>query len=94
MAAKCQAMMADQEKMMTEMNAADQRLDDLVVKMDAAAGMQKADATAVVNEMVIQRRAMQGGMMKMQHGKIAHMQAGKDSLEMCPVMKHPGSMKH
>jgi hypothetical protein len=94
MAAKCQAMMADQEKMMTEMNAADQRLDDLVVKMDAAAGMQKADATAVVNEMVIQRRAMQGGMMKMQHGKIAHMQAGKDSLEMCPMMKHPGSMKH
>jgi Skp family chaperone for outer membrane proteins len=76
MAAKCQAMMADQEKMMTEMKAADQRLNDLVVKMNAAAGMQKAEAAAaVVNEMVIQRRAMPGGMMKMQHGKMAHMQA-------------------
>jgi len=31
-------MMADHEKMMTEMKAADQRLDDLVAKMNAASG--------------------------------------------------------
>jgi hypothetical protein len=93
MAAKCQAMMADHEKMMTQMKAADQRLDDLVGKMNAASGMQKADATAaVVNEMVIQRRTMKDGMMKDQQQMMAHMmehmQAGKDSMAMCPMMKH------
>ena len=99
MAANCQAMMADHEKMMTEMKAANERLDDLVVKMNAASGMEKADATAaVVNEMVIQRRTMRDGMMKMQHGMMGHMmehmQAGKDSMAMCPMMKQMGGMKH
>jgi hypothetical protein len=99
MAAKCQAMMADQEKMMAEMKAADQRLDDLVAKMNAASGVDKAEATAaVVNEMVTQRRTMRDGMMKMQHGMMAHMmehrQAGKDSMAMCPMMKQMGGMNH
>jgi hypothetical protein len=99
MAAKCQAMMANHEKMMTEMKAADQRLDDLVGKMNAASGREKADATAaVVSEMVIQRRTMRDGMMKMEHGMMAHMmehmQSGKDSMAMCPMMKQMGGMKH
>ena len=99
MAAKCKAMMADQEKMMTEMQGADQRLDDLVGKMNAASGPAKADATAaVVNELVNQRRTMRDGMMRVQHGMMAHMmehmQAGKDSMAMCPMMKQMGGMKH
>jgi hypothetical protein len=99
MAAKCQAMMADKEKMMTEMKAADQRLEALVSTMNAASGMEKAAATAaVVNEMVTQRRTMRDGMMKMQHEMMAHMmehmQAGKDSMAMCPMMKQMGDMKH
>ena len=99
MAAKCQAMMADQQKMMTEMKDADQRLDELVGKMNAASGTEKADATAaVINEMVTQRRTMRDGMMKMEHGMMAHMmehmQAGKDSMAMCPMMKQMGGMKH
>jgi len=99
MAAKCKAMMADQEKMMTEMKGADQRLDDLVGKMNAASGPAKADATAaVVNELVNQRRTMRDGMMRVQHGMMAHMmehmQAGKDSMAMCPMMKQMGGMKH
>jgi hypothetical protein len=99
MAAKCQTMMADQEKMMAEIQAADQRLDDLVGKMNAAAGTDKAEATAaVVNEMVTQRRTMRDGMMKMQHEMMAHMmehmQAGKDAMAMCPMMKQMGGMKH
>ncbi len=99
MAAKCQAMMADQEKMMTEMKAADQRLDDLVAKMNAASGTEKSDATAaVVTEMVTQRRTMRDGMMKMEDGMMGHMmehmQAGKDSMAMCPMMKQMGGMKH
>ena len=99
MAAKCEAMMADQEEMMTEMNGADQRLDGLVGKMNAASGMEKVDATAaVVNEMVAQRRTVRDGMMTMQHEMMAHMmehmQAGKDSMAMCPMMKAMGGMKH
>jgi hypothetical protein len=99
MAAKCQAMMADHEKTMTEMKAADQRLDDLVAKMNAASGMEKADATAaVVNEMVTQRRTLRDGMMKMEGGMMGHMmehmQAGKDSMAKCPMMKQMGNMKH
>ncbi len=99
MAAKCQAMMAEREKMMTDMKAADQRLDDLVVKMNAASGAEKTAATAtVVSEMVTQRRTMRDGMMKMQQDMMGHMmehmQAGKDSMAMCPMMKHTGDMKH
>jgi hypothetical protein len=99
MAARCQAMMAEREQMMTGMKAADQRLDDLVAKMNAASGMEKTDAAAaVVNEMVAQRRAMRDGMAKTQHGMMGHMmehmQAGKDSMAMCPMMKQMGEMKH
>jgi len=91
--------MADQEKMTTEMKAADQRLDSLVGKMNLASGTEKADATAaVVNEMVTQRGTMRDGMMKMQHGMMGHMmehmQAGKDSMAMCPMMKPMGGMKN
>lgn len=41
LAAKCQAMMAGRDKMMTDMKAADQRLDDLVARMNTASGMEK-----------------------------------------------------
>ena len=98
MEAKCQAMMAEREKMMTAMKAADQRLDDLVAKMHTAAGMEKMAATAnVVTEMVTQRRTMRDGMMKMQEGMMSHMmehmQAGTGSMAMCPMMKQTGGMK-
>ena len=67
MEAKCQAMMAEKEKMMADMKAADQRLDALVATMNAASGMDKTAATAaVVSEMVTQRRTMRDGMMKIQ----------------------------
>ena len=98
MEAKCQAMMAEREKMMTGMKAADQRLDDLVAKMNTASGMEKMTATAaVVTEMVTQRRTMREGMMKMQEGMMSHMmehmQAGAASMAMCPMMKQMGGMK-
>ena len=98
MAAKDQAMMADREKMMSAMKAADQRLDELVAKMNTASGMEKTAATAaVVTEMVTQRRTMREGMMTMQDGMMSHMmehmQAGTGSMAMCPMMKHTGGMK-
>ena len=98
MEARCQAMMAEHEKMMTESKAADQRLDDLVGAMNAASVQTKADATAaVVAELVTQRRTMRDGMMTMQQDAMSHMmghmQAGKDSMAMCPMMKQMGDMK-
>ena len=98
MEAKCQAMMAEHEKMMADMKAADQRLDDLVATMNTASGGEKMAATAtVVTEKVTQDRAMRDGMMKMQHDMMGHMmehmQAGKDSMASCPMMKQMGGMK-
>ena len=99
MEANSQAMMAEREKMMTGMKAADQRLDELVAKMNTASGMEKMTATAaVVTEMVTQRRTMRDGMMKMHEGMMSHMmehmQAGTASMAMCPMMKQMGDMKH
>lgn len=99
MVPKCQAMMAGHEKMMAEMKAADQGLDGLVATMNTASGAEKTTATAaVVTEMVAQRRTMRDGMMKMQEGMMGHMmehmQEGKDSMAMCPMMKQVGGMKH
>ncbi len=99
MAAKDHAMMAEHGKMMADMKAADQRLNDLVARMNSAAGMEKTTATAaVVTEMVAQSRTMREGMMKMQQGMMPHMmehmQEGKDSMAMCPMMKPMGDMKH
>lgn len=99
MAAKDKAMMAEREKMMADMKAADQRLNGLVAKMNTASGMEKMAATAtVVTEMVAQRRTMQEGMMKMEQGMMGHMmehmQAGAGSMAMCPMMKPMGDMTH
>jgi len=98
MEAKCQAMMAEKEKMMADMKVADQRLDQLVATMNTASGMDKMAATAaVVSEMVTQRPTMREGMMKMQEGMMSHMmehmQAGAASMAMCPMMKQMGGMK-
>jgi hypothetical protein len=98
MAAKDHAMMAEREKMMADMKAADQRLTELVTRMNTASGMEKTTATAaVVTEMVAQSRTMHEGMMKMQQGMMSHMmehmQDGKDSMAMCPMMKPMGDMK-
>ena len=99
MDAKCQAMMAEKQTMMADMKAADQRIDGLVATMNAASGMAKADATtAVVSEMVMQQRIMRDSKMKLDQDMMAHMmehmQAGKDSMAGCPMMKQMGGMKH
>ena len=92
MATKCQAMMKNHDQMMADMKAADQKLDALVAKMNAATGQAKTDATAAtVTELVAQRKQMHDMMMKMQHGAMTHvmdhMQAGAQSMANCPMMK-------
>ena len=98
MSAKCKATMAEHEKMTTEMQAADQRLDDLVASMNASSGQAKVDATAAaLTEMVAQRKMMRDRMMRMHKGMMGHMmehmQAGPQSMSMCPMMKMD-AMKH
>ena len=98
MEVKCQAMMAEKQKMMADMKAADQRLDGLVATMNTASGAEKIAATAAaVTEKVTQDRTMRDGMMKMQQDMMAHMtehmQAGKTSMASCPMMKQMGDMK-
>ncbi len=98
MAAKDHAMMAERAKVMADMMAADQQLTDLVTRMNTASGLEQTLATAaVVTEMVAQSRTMREGMMKMQQGMMPHMmehmQAGKDSMATCPMMKQMGAMK-
>jgi hypothetical protein len=57
-----------------------------------------AATATVVTEMVMQRRTMQEGMMKMEQGMMTHMmehmQAGTASMAMCPLMKQTGDVKH
>jgi len=64
-------MMAEQKAAMARMTAADQKLAELVARMNAAKGDEKVTAlAAVVNELVVQRTQMQeqmrvqGGMME------------------------------
>jgi len=68
------AMMAERQQMMASMRAMDQKLNDLVKKMDAARGTDKVDAlAAVVKEMVSQRAQMRDRMMAMQDEMMTHM---------------------
>ena len=68
------AMMAQRQQMMARMRALDQRLNDLVAKMDAAKGTAKVDAIAtVVKELVAQRAQLRDEMMAMQGRMMGHM---------------------
>jgi hypothetical protein len=83
---------------MAEMKAADRTLDELVAKMNSASGQAKVDATAAaVTEIVQQRQTMRDRMMRMHHSMMGHMmqhiQAGPQSMTMCPMMKM-GAMRH
>ena len=99
MDAKCQAMMAEHQKMMADMTVADQRLDALVATMNTASDEQKGIATAaVVTEMASAGRMMRDAKAKMDQDMMSHMmehmQAGKDSMASCPMMKPMSDMKH
>lgn len=68
------AMVAERQQMMANMRAMDQKLNDLVKKMDAARGTDKVDAVAgIVKEMVSQRAQMRDRMMAMQDQMMSHM---------------------
>jgi len=93
MMTKCKAMMAEREGMMTHMKAMDATVDQLVAAMNAADRDHKVEAmSAVIGELVAQRKAMRemsgkmdGQMMK---HMMEHMRSGTmASMADCPMMK-------
>lgn len=88
--AMCKQMMADQKKSMAHMKTMDTKLDNLVAKMGRSTGTNKVNATsAVVKELVVQRKHMHTMMMgsnsKMMGHSMQHMSAG--NMADCPMMK-------
>jgi hypothetical protein len=68
------AMGVDRQNMMAEMNAADQKLDELVTKMNAARGGDRLDAVvAVVNQLVDAHKKMRAHMESMHGGMMMMM---------------------
>lgn len=60
------AMMGTGHSMMADMQAGQEKLDDLIAKMNAATGPQKMDQmAAVLTELVAQQKAMHAHMMSM-----------------------------
>lgn len=85
------------QKMMADMKAVDEKLNALVMKMNAATGEAKVNATAeVVTAVVQQRAAMRDAMMQMQGQMMGHMMqqmAGGMSPEMKKMMADSPMMK-
>jgi Skp family chaperone for outer membrane proteins len=97
MKAECEAMMAKEQEMQAKLQAMNAELDRLVADMNAAKGSKEPDAlekpmAAVINELVVQRKAFLSMMMEMQPAMMAHMMhhmqmhGTKGAME-CPMMK-------
>jgi len=92
----CHAVMADRERMMSEMRSSDAKLDELIAGMNAARGDAKVQALAsVVTEMAEQRKRTMSNMMSMQprmmqhmmqHMRMGMMEGNEQAME-CPMMK-------
>ncbi len=97
MKAECQAMMAKHQAMQDQLKAMDVKMDGLVADMNAATTSTAPDAmekpmAAVINELVVQRKAQRAMMMEMQPEMMKHMEHhmdmhGKKGEMDCPMMK-------
>ncbi|HQT94299.1 MAG: hypothetical protein B7Z68_06195 [Acidobacteria bacterium 21-70-11] len=97
MKAECQAMKAKRQEMQDKFKAMDATLDKLVADMNAAKDSKEPDAlekpmAAVINELVVQRKASRAMRMEMQSEMMEHMtrhmamHGAKGAME-CPMMK-------
>ena len=97
MKAECEAMMAKKQEMQAKLQAMDATLDKLVADMNAAKDSKEPDAlekpmAAVINELVVQRKASRAMRMEMQSEMMEHMtrhmamHGAKGAME-CPMMK-------
>ncbi|MHB8800791.1 MAG: heavy metal-binding domain-containing protein [Thermoanaerobaculia bacterium] len=96
MKAECETMMARKEEMHAKHREMDATLDRLVAEMNAARGSREVGAmeksmSAVINELVAQRKALASMMMEMQPAMMAHLMrhketpGAKDAMG-CPMM--------
>jgi hypothetical protein len=89
----CKQMMSRHQQMMSEMQAMENKLDELVASMNAAPDAKaKLNAmAAVLTELVSQRRQMRERVMDMQSQMMGHMmghmQEGPASAMQCPMMQ-------
>ena len=98
MMAHCMEMMKKRETMKSDMKTMDDKLAGLVATMNTASDTDKSAAiVAVINEMTAQRKKSMGMMSNMQSGMMQHtmehMQKGKQSMMMCPMMQGMHSAK-
>ena len=76
------AMMAMRQQMMARMTAQNQKLSDLIAKMNSATGNEKVAAiAAAVTELAAERMQMQTQMMRMQTQMVAHMLAHRAAVQ-------------
>jgi hypothetical protein len=92
MSEQCQALKDEKAKLLASMKADDTELSAQVAKMNSAPADRKLDLVAtVVTRLVEQRAALTPRMEKldaeMMKHMMQHMQAGKDSMSQCPMMK-------
>jgi hypothetical protein len=74
-----EAMMAKHQEMMAEMESMDAKLDSLVAAMNAATGDDKVSAmAAVLEELVVQRKAMHEKMQQRRMGMMPGMEGMHD----------------
>ena len=91
MMAQCKEMMQKKEQMQADFKEQDAKVDDLVTKMNTSTGADRVEAmAAVVTELSVQRKVRQEKMTAMQadlmQHMMEHMQMGKQSMSMCPMM--------
>jgi Skp family chaperone for outer membrane proteins len=101
---ECQAMMAKKQEMQDKLQAMDAALDKLVAEMNAAqeskeAGAMEKSMAAVINELVAERKASRSMMMEMQPVMMTHMMQhmhmhGTRGAMECPMMKHGNPPEH
>jgi hypothetical protein len=101
MKAECQGMAAKRQEMQDKLKTMDATLDKLVAEMNAARASKAVDALekpmlAVINELVVQRKASVAMMVEMHHAMMKHMAqhmsmgGGKGAMD-CPMMKMGGA---
>lgn len=97
---RCREMMAKQDHAKADIEAMDARLDEKVAAMNAAKGDQKTEAmSAVLNELISQRKEMRDKLGSVHHAKMCGMMGqmghkgkmnggmmhGKDGMSGCPM---------
>ncbi len=96
----CMMMMLKNQKMAADLKEQDTKLDDLFTKVSAAPEAEKVEAlSAVVQEMIVQRKAERSKMASMHSEMMTHMmehmEMGKKSMMKCPMMANMmGGMAH